>query len=445
MHGAASGEYSAAVDDLRGGLAEVADISTIVASTLDDMSAAIGALRAEIESLDLQSEAADWQFASTMGNEMTACASAAADATGLDAAAGVIKTAAVCANSIAQIAIAARLKDIQQEQSQLAIESALANFQRDFARSSSAIAAAGTQVETAVARIAGANTRIRNLQAAGRRALSRALLLDSDPGDSSIEGAAGRAFHVSTVMRRRLNTLALRYEAAHRNAVRLAFLAKIALEQRLGMNLDELTSPMTLLDEPPANWHMDVCSMSGIDYDRLRNATPSATGGRDSEDAALDVPEDYAGEFVGDYVRKLALVFESYNFDYPFQDGTDTAVLSLRDEVWGVRAMCSVDVPNLLVEAGQLDIAPTPDGSRWGWTTRTVRPTRHGRRKLRLLGIRRRRRQRVSRLARFAKGSTTRTRWRTLGLCRDPTAIGVQLRGIGSPSACRTRSITCRA
>ena len=40
----------------------------------------------------------------------------------------------------------------------------------------------------------------------------------------------------------------------------------------------------------------------------------------------------------------------------------------MRDELWGIRAMCSADVPNMLYEAGHLDIAPSPDGTRVGWT-----------------------------------------------------------------------------
>lgn len=369
VYGTVGGEYAAAASELRAAFIELSDVATATGASVDRMAAEIGALRARVSSLGIQTEIADWQLASTVMNQVTSCALAVAgiwngDVNGLGARGA--QAGITCVNSIGQIGIAARITDLQQEQNELAVREALFAFEQNFGDHSRALSGADAQARAAIARLEGAVTRLQNLQRRGRRALSRALMLDSDPDTAGVEGAMGRQYNVNTVMRRRHNTLLRRYQEAHRNAIRTAFIAKLALEQRLGMSMDEMTDPMTLLDEPPRDWHMNICEMRGIDYDRIRDARAAGAAGREGEDAAVAPPEDYSGEFIGDYVRRLELVFESYSFDYPFQDGTDTSVMSLRDEVYGVRGFCPVEVPNLLYEAGQLDAAPTAS-SRVGW------------------------------------------------------------------------------
>lgn len=363
VYGNVSGEYGAAVSDLRAALIELADLGEGMAATTRAMAAVVRALRAEIARLDIQTEIADWQLASTISDQITGCAVAVANIWGgaSEGAGGrATAAAATCVNSAVQIGIAARITDLSQEDSRLAAQQAFARFEQDFTTHARSLSGANSQIRASTERIDAARTRIDNIQSAGQRALARALFLDSD--------STGRQYGANIALRRRHNTLRLRYEEAHRTAVRLAYLAKRALEQRLGMELDRMTEPLPLLDEPPSEWHMDVCSMSGINYDRIREARPGATGEREGDDSSLDVPENYAGEYVGDYVRKLELVFESYSLAFPFQDGTDTAVLSLRDELWRIRAPCSAEVPNLLLESGTLDAATATDGSRFGWS-----------------------------------------------------------------------------
>ncbi len=363
VYGSVSGEYAAAVSELRAALIELADLGESMSSTTRSMAASVREVRAEVGRYELQTEIADWQLASTTASQITSCAVAVAsawsDMSSSFSGSGLAVAGATCVNSGVQIGIAARITDLQQESDQLAIQQAFARFEREFTMHARSLSGSQAQLRATLERIEAARTRIENLQSSGRRALARALFLDSDD--------TGRQYSVNTALRRRHNTLALRYQQAHRRGVRLAYLAKRALEQRLGMELDRMTAPLPLLDEPPADWHMDVCSMSGIDYDRIRSARPGETGERTGDDSPLSVPEDYAGEYLGDYVRRLELVFESYSLAFPFQAGTDTAVLSARDELWRVRAPCSVEVPNLLYEAGHLDIPPSTDGTRTGW------------------------------------------------------------------------------
>ncbi len=359
-----SGEIAAATDELRAALIELSDSSTQIGATVDSLGAAVGGLRSRSQQMSIKAEIGRWQLASTVLNQVTSCVSKVSEAAGgMNAGAGV-SAGAVCANSAAQIGIAASMTTLNEDLDEAVLRESLYRFEQEFNGAVAALSGADTRLRASVARIEAAITRIKNLQRRGRRALAKALMLDSDPGTAGEEGAMGRRFYVNTVMRRRMNTLRARYEEAHRNAVRTAFLAKIALEQRLGMAMDQMTDPLTLVDEPPAGWHMDVCSMSGIDYDRIRDTTVPP-GGAEAPAEGVDAPEDYAGEYIGDYVRRLALVYESYSIDFPFQDGTDTTVLSLRDEIWQTRAPCSVGTPNLLYEAGQLD--QIGGDTRYGW------------------------------------------------------------------------------
>lgn len=173
----------------------------------------------------------------------------------------------------------------------------------------------------------------------GQRQFSKALLLDTD--------AAGRHFAVNTLTRRRYNTTFQRYRDARDRAVRMAYLAKLAVEQRLGMRMADMREPMSLVD-PPASWHTQLCTATGFDYERIR----------DGSDATF---ESYAGAYIGDYVRQLESLIESYRLDYPFQDQTDTLVLSLRDDILESRVNCETGAHNLLAFAGQLNASIDPD------------------------------------------------------------------------------------
>ncbi len=161
-----------------------------------------------------------------------------------------------------------------------------------------------------------------------KRALGRAAFLDRDD--------VGREYNVNRVMRSRLNTGKLRYDRARDNAIKMAWIARRAIEQRIGVNLSEVHTDMTLVP-PPATWADTVCTMTGINYDRIR-----------SVDDTLKI-EDYADGYIGDYVTLLENFVESYRFDYPFQDGEDVAILSMRDEVFGNRVACNLEGQNDLL------------------------------------------------------------------------------------------------
>jgi len=176
---------------------------------------------------------------------------------------------------------------------------------------------------------------------------ARATLAGSD--------AAGRVYPTNTVMRRRYNTTRIRYENALKRAKKLAYIARRAIEFRLGEDLTEMTQDMTLVQAPSA-WVEDLCTVTGMDYSAIRV--------EDEENPMTD----YSGQFIGDYVKKLSDVVESYSFDFPFHDSEDVAVISLRDDIKTSVGTCLIESHNHLVYSGDLGYGEELEGGEvFGW------------------------------------------------------------------------------
>jgi hypothetical protein len=92
----------------------------------------------------------------------------------------------------------------------------------------------------------------------------------------------------------------------------------------------------------PASWESRLCMTQCVDNGRIR----------DADGLPID---NYADPYIGDYVKRLADFVESYRIDYPFHQGADVAVISLRDQIHGVRAMCRAPTPNILASSGTLE------------------------------------------------------------------------------------------
>lgn len=169
----------------------------------------------------------------------------------------------------------------------------------------------------------------------------------------------GRIWPVNTVMRRRESTVRLRYANALRNAKRAAFLARRAIEFRLGEDLTEMEEDLHLV-EAPSTWENDICSLQGFDYQRI-------------SDYAEYPSDHYAGEYIGDYVTRLENVVESYSIDFPFSDSDDVAVVSLGELTQTKSWACQVDEgPNLFYYSDQIDrshfrLREGGGGLRIGW------------------------------------------------------------------------------
>ena len=189
------------------------------------------------------------------------------------------------------------------------------------------------------------------------------------------------AIPVNAVLNRQYQLTKQRYERSLADSKYLAFMARLAIERRIGRRLEDLDAPLGPM-EAPSVWADDVCNMSGVDYEALREVDtdislyiiplvtdPDAGQQIEINFAVLDRLMRDVSPFIGDYVSKLELFVDAYNVAYPFQQGDDTAVLSIRDDVLGPRESCVVPSSNLLLFSDQLQIAQDTDseGGYIGW------------------------------------------------------------------------------
>jgi hypothetical protein len=178
---------------------------------------------------------------------------------------------------------------------------------------------------------------------------------------------------VNTVLRRQFDVTKHRYERALESAKRAAYLARLSIEQRLGTRMNDLAENIGAI-EAPALWVDDLCSVQGINYNALRTALPPGQGGSvvgeggsegSGEPGAeeLDLIAGFSDQYIGDYVARLKEFVEFYNLRYPFREGDDTAIVSLREDARNSEARCLRDSKNLLSHSDRLDTAPEGIGS----------------------------------------------------------------------------------
>ncbi|MFT3927538.1 MAG: hypothetical protein QM778_33710 [Myxococcales bacterium] len=174
-------------------------------------------------------------------------------------------------------------------------------------------------------------------RSAARRAAAKVLMLDNDD--------MGHQFNVNTTMRARFNTLRVRYERARDYAVRMAYLARRSIEQKIGLELNTLGEDVGWVPAPQG-WADKICSLSGIDYKKIRDAKAQEA---DQQNSGEDYT--YADEYVGDYVKRLEEFITAYQNTYSSHDGEDTVVVSVRDELLGLRNnACEVSGCNELLQ-----------------------------------------------------------------------------------------------
>jgi len=181
------------------------------------------------------------------------------------------------------------------------------------------------------------------------RQVAIATFADSDP--------AGRVYNVNTVMRRHHNTMLKRYEKRLDFAKKAALRARKAIEFRTGIDISTETLEMDLVPAP-STWIDNLDKLQGIDYRSIRCVPTVAAAegglGGDGEsdsgtaDTGCMAVDDYAEQFIGDWVALLEGYMESYSAAHPFSDGEDYAVVSLRDDILSVREFCQMETENLL-------------------------------------------------------------------------------------------------
>lgn len=269
-----------------------------------------------------------------VANQITECVSSISSAASADAIGGAGGVAAAtCANAFVQIALATADMDKQIQDLGLSEEGDLNNFSATFQSASTRLGELSNDIEASQTAVQGQLTDMETSRQIALRALAQAMMYSST--------TAGENVYINTVMRRRFSTSQARYIRALDHAKRMAFLARLSIEQRLGQRLSDMRRPMTLVEQP-STWVDSLCTLSGIDYERIRDG--------------VSAQEDYSDGYIGDYVDKLERVVESYRLDSPFHEGSDVAVISLRDNILGVRDVCDgpVRTSNLLGHSGNL-------------------------------------------------------------------------------------------
>jgi hypothetical protein len=159
--------------------------------------------------------------------------------------------------------------------------------------------------------------------------------------------------HVNTVLNRRYAGQLIRYQSALREAKALGYIARRAIEQRIGIRLSDITTPIGPLD-PPSTWADDVCHLTGIDYKNLRSELSLDAGQAAISAVDTKIAGAFADAFIGDYMQKLTDFVQYYNIAYPQTDGNDQAVLSLRESLLGGAPSCLAPSVNLLTTPSRL-------------------------------------------------------------------------------------------
>ncbi|MBZ0116628.1 MAG: hypothetical protein K8H88_06530, partial [Sandaracinaceae bacterium] len=336
------GNFGQAVHGARTDLLQLKELPSALATQLRQFEIDIELMRTMVQILGIQSEIIDLEFASQALSAASTCGGALVGA--FTGSAGGL---AACGTAAAQLGLSFQIRENQLSRLNLEQQQALLQLRQRMNERVEAFGRIETQIQTLTESLRTHLNGIQSSQSTARRALSRAMFVGSTEGREHLNEAP-IASEVNTVLRRRYGTAQVRYRAAHTRAIRAAELARRAVEQRLGIEMSNLTRDMALVDAP-SRWANLVCGMQGLNYARIRNEQTPAGG--TGETTSYD---NYAAEYVGDYVRNLQAVYDSYEYDFPYTDASDTAVVSLRDDVWNVRAPCSTPVYNLLPSTGDL-------------------------------------------------------------------------------------------
>jgi len=340
------GETAQQLSATRAAMLKIRENSPLLANEIQQMGYDLRDVRTLLEKSAIKRDIAKLQFMSTMTQQLATCAAAMVSGIGIDPR-STVAAAVTCANSIAQISFASGIQNLTGQDSKLDGDLAISQFGARFAAHSTALQTLSLHLSEGKEELDSALTKIESLRNEANSQLVNAIYAASEQAQHQAE--------VSNVIGNLYEAKQLRYMAALSKARRMSFLAKRAIEQRLGIRMADMTEDLPLV-EAPQKWEATACTFAGIDYNALK--TTGSSG-----------PQSFANGFIGDYVTKLEDVVESYRLQENFHEGTDTAVISLRDDLFNVKAECATDGANLLYSAGQLDRTEAPGWGRQGCST----------------------------------------------------------------------------
>jgi hypothetical protein len=352
-HGAVTGTLGAQYSDLRGALLEVAASAPGIGRELSGLSLDINDLRIQSAVDANHKEISNLQFWSTVASQVASCADSATSAVKNFSSFGA-HAAINCANALAQIGFASEINRLSKKNIELGQQLEMNRFNERFAARVDALEDLSIRLTAAVETVDGALIEIENSRTRAQRIMNEALWLLSNESKTQAT--------LNTVLAKGKESAQVRYLRAFQNAKLMSFLAKRAIEQRLGMRLADMTDDLPLV-AAPATWEGNMCAQTGIDYDKLAEDGGPYAASNSMEDA-----------FIGDYVNKLKNVVESYRLEFNFHEGADIAVVSLRDDVQNVRAPCDTESKNLFYHSAQLDLLASDTASP-GWLPDGCRTT----------------------------------------------------------------------
>jgi hypothetical protein len=355
------GQYAQSVNDLHRALQQIATLQIDAAEQAAASGLALEALQheltaakyrreaaiesalAEIAKLEDECTAAEMQGAQGFASGMFGMVGSGFNIAGF--AQQAVATAAatdnalhVCDSAATQEAHARVIQQLSTSAADEEIKALTLNGSLNMVKMHAGIERTWRQLMTAYGDAQGAIAALAAQRKAAHRAAAKLLMLDNDE--------VGTEFQVNTAMRARLNTLRVRYERARDYAVRMAYLARRSIEQKIGIDLSSLGNDVGWVPAP-RGWADTICALEGIDYSKIRDADKQSKTelqtGRDY---------DYANQFVGDYVQKLEEFMTAYVNSYVSRVGEDVALVSVRDELIGVRnRQCDAYGPNLLLQS----------------------------------------------------------------------------------------------
>jgi len=351
------GEMAEQLSITRGALLKIRENGPLLANEVQQMGYDLKEVKGLLQKANIKGEISKLQFMSEMTNQLTACATAQLGASSMDPVSTTGHALAAwvtCGNAFAQINIAQGIANLAATDAKLDGDIAIAQFGSRFASHATSMQTLSLHLGEGQEDLDSALAKIESLRNEAGSQLVDAIYASS-------EQAAHQA-EITSVIGNLFEGKQMRYQAALSNARRMSFLAKRAIEQRLGVELADMKDDLPLV-EAPQKWEATACTFTGVNYAALK--TPDSNGPNSG-------PQSFANGFIGDYVTKLENVVESYRLENNFHEGTDTAVISLRDDLFNVRAECPVKGANLLYDAGQLSRTSNPGWGREGCLTEVV-------------------------------------------------------------------------
>jgi hypothetical protein len=338
------GELGETVAELRGSLEALPAAFAQMSTAIRSFSYAVRIARSQYSVKELEHKISLLQMASETSRNLAACAAASSPATSAGMNAGVTfnygAAVAICADAGAQFVISMMKTDVVEDIGDHEKGQILDGAGMSFSDALDLLAEGARNLSAGYANVNRLLARLDGQRRKARRQVSRLMFLENDE--------VGREFAVNRVMRARMNSTLDRYKKARNNAIRLAWLARRAIEQRLGLSLNDIKTDMSLVDAP-STWADSVCDITGINYDELAEGTI----------------DNYATQYVGDYVRQLENFVESYRLDFPFQDGQDIAVLSLKDDLLRLKVPCETEGYNELLWSADLTRPASATADGW--------------------------------------------------------------------------------